>query len=364
MYEIFYQSVLIFCSHLLQELTVPSYVPNDTFLVGGVDQETDKHVPGPHGSTAPGSRSSSLAAVRMLDGPTMLMMTGPNYSGKSIHLKQVALIVYMAHVGSFVPADCAEVGLTDKIITCIATRESVSKTSSAFMTDLQQVSMALNLATNRSLVIVDEFGKGTNAADGAGLACGVFEYLLGLGDASPKVLGATHYHEIFENGYLTPRPTLQFGHMEVRIDQEAQEVERQITYLYNFREGRSVASFGTCCAALNGIAPEIVQRAEELVLLTARGEDLVSACAITPEDEAEELEFAVSVVLCRVFMALLMMFRRAWLESSWRKRSGGKRGSCLMKCSLPRAHEVRDGILAGIERLIFCRGNLHAFTPR
>lgn len=232
----------------------------------------------------------------MLDGPTMLMMTGPNYSGKSIHLKQIALIVYMAHIGSFVPAEHADIGLTDKIITCIATRETVSKATSAFMTDLQQISMALHLATNRSLVIIDEFGKGTNASDGAGLACGVFEYLLGLGNESPKVLGATHYHEIFENGYLTPRPRLQFGHMEVRIDQEAKEVERQITYLYNFREGRSVASFGTCCAALNGIAPEVVQRAEELVLLAARGEDLVAACAIMPDEEAEELAFAVSIV--------------------------------------------------------------------
>ena len=93
----------------------------------------------------------------------MLIMTGPNYSGKSIYLKQVALIVYMAHVGCFVPADRATIGITDKILTRIATRETVSRIQSAFMIDLQQVSSALSLVTHRSLLIIDEFGKGTDA---------------------------------------------------------------------------------------------------------------------------------------------------------------------------------------------------------
>ena len=91
----------------------------------------------------------------------MLMMTGPNYSGKSVYLKQVALIVYMAHVGCFVPAEHAIIGLTDKILTRIATRESVSRFQSAFMIDLQQIALAMTLAARRSLVVIDEFGKGT-----------------------------------------------------------------------------------------------------------------------------------------------------------------------------------------------------------
>ena len=94
----------------------------------------------------------------------MLMMTGPNYSGKSIYLKQVALIVYMAHVGCFVAADRATVGLTDKILTRIITRETVSRFQSAFMIDLHQVALAMMLATHRSLVIIDEFGKGTDSS--------------------------------------------------------------------------------------------------------------------------------------------------------------------------------------------------------
>lgn len=117
------------------------------------------------------------------------------------------------------------------------------------MLDLQQISLALKLATHRSLLIIDEFGKGTDLngqrglrhwvffftdflIDGAGLACGIFEYLLNLGDERPKVLAATHFHEIFENGFLRPRPHLGFGHMEIRVDENAHETGDQITYLY------------------------------------------------------------------------------------------------------------------------------------
>ena len=124
----------------------------------------------------------------------MLILTGPNYSGKSVYLKQVAVIVFLAHVGSFVPAESATIGLTDKILSRITTRETVSRTQSAFMIDLQQISLSLNLATRRSLLIIDEFGKGTETSDGVGLACAVMEHLLSMGDERPKVVAATHFH--------------------------------------------------------------------------------------------------------------------------------------------------------------------------
>ena len=149
--------------HPLQELTVPSYVPNDTFIVGGEGtsppiQEQDELLDDPQRGF------QRIAGSQGSDGPSMLMMTGPNYSGKSVCLKQIALIVYMAHVGCFVPAERAIIGLTDKILTRIATRETVSRCQSAFMIDLQQVALAMTLATHRSLVIIDEFGKGTDSS--------------------------------------------------------------------------------------------------------------------------------------------------------------------------------------------------------
>ena len=268
--------------HPLQTLTVPSFVRNDANLVGGHDGTGESEEPWTHRSRIGN------------EGPSMVLMTGPNFSGKSIYLKQTALIVYMAHIGSFVPAERAKIGITDKILTRIATRESVSRAQSAFMIDLQQMSMALSSATPRSLLVIDEFGKGTGSADGAGLACGVFEYLLNLGpEKSPKVVAATHFHEIFENGFLKSRPALQFAHMEVQLSSNANEAKDQVTYLYNLRPGRSRASLGTCCAALNGIALDIVRRAEDLVRLAARGEDLVAICAVLPRDEAEDLRIAV-----------------------------------------------------------------------
>ena len=128
-------SLFSMARHPLQELVVDTFIPNDTLI----------------GQVKPAK-------------PQVIFLTGPNYSGKSVYLKHIALITFLAHIGSFVPAQEATIGLTDKIFTRIQSQESVSKLQSTFMIDLQQVSFALRNATRNSLVLIDEFGKGTAIA--------------------------------------------------------------------------------------------------------------------------------------------------------------------------------------------------------
>lgn len=271
--------------HPLQELCVSSFVPNDCLL----------------------SRSQEEAQGSGREAHGALVLTGPNHSGKSIYLKQAAIIVYLAHVGSFVPAARATIGLTDKILTRMSTRESMSCPESAFSIDLKQVAQATRSATWRSLVLIDEFGKGTNSEDGAGLLAATLDYFASLGPASPRVMVATHFHELFEGGYLDGYPCLGVAHMEVRTDSAASEVADQITYLFKLRSGHSNSSFGARCAALNGVPSAIVDRAEAIGQLLARNEDLGSACARLSDEEEKRLEEAE---------AAARLFLQAELEKS------------------------------------------------
>lgn len=266
--------------HPLQELVVPSFIANDTLLLGG---------------SGDGTADETIVSDLMGEVPSMLVMTGPNHSGKSVYLKQVALIVYLAHIGSFVPADQACVGLTDRLLTRIATRESVSRNESAFAIDLKQAAFSINFATRRSLILIDEFGKGTNAMDGAGLLSALLAHFLNLAEDAPRVLAATHFHEIFENKLLPNTPQLSFAHMDVRIDLETESVDDQVTFLFRLMPGRSASSFGSRCAAMNGVESAVVERSEALVLLLARGEDLRAACARLSDRETERLEEAEDV---------------------------------------------------------------------
>ncbi|PYH87180.1 DNA mismatch repair protein Msh5 [Aspergillus uvarum CBS 121591] len=280
--------------HILQELTVSSYVPNDTYLVGGTPSDCLAF-------SSSQTCQDNPDGMNEEHGPSMLLLTGPNYSGKSVYMKQVALIAYLAQIGSFVPAASAELGITDKLIVKSSTQDSVSQIQSTFMRDLQQISFDLKQITDRSLLIIDEFGKGTSENDGIGLACGILTHLLDL-ESSPKVVAATHFHEILENGFLRPRPRLQLGHMEVQLSEPSHKTEDQITYLYNFRSGRSNKSFGTVCAAMNGISQAVVDRASEIATLSARGENLIAACATLSAEEMRVLEQADT--LARKFLAL------------------------------------------------------------
>lgn len=148
--------------HPICELLTKVFVENDIFCTGfGLDSETEQ----------------PLFLEETLDLPNLVLMTGANFSGKSVYLKQAALIVFMAHIGSFVPAAQARIDLTDRILTRVRSRESVAKAESVFLIDLQQVALALQLTTPRSLLIIDEFGKGTDAVDGAALFGALVQHL-------------------------------------------------------------------------------------------------------------------------------------------------------------------------------------------
>ncbi|KAF9923346.1 MutS protein msh5 [Mortierella alpina] len=237
--------------HPLQELVVNSFVANNTALGGNTDRHADVDTDAEE-ATAGRSRSQSRRLEDEVEND-IFILSGANSSGKSVYLKQVALITFMAHIGSFVPADSAVVGLTDKILTRMQTRETVSSIQSAFMTDLQQVTLALRMATKRSLVALDEFGKGTTAND------------------RPKVLATTHFHELFENKLLDLTLPISLYTMEVCQERNGLEA----TFLFRVIRGKTPASLGPACAAMAGMPPEIVQRSIELSNLFRRYEVVI-----------------------------------------------------------------------------------------
>ncbi len=275
--------------HPLQELLVPSYIPNDCAMAGGCGT----------GGLYEDSESTGDSTQR--SAPSMLILTGPNNSGKSVYMKQIALIVYLAHTGSYVPATRATIGLTDRILTRIATRETVVNDESAFLVDLKQAAFAMNFATRRSLLLVDEFGKGTTAECGSALLTAYLTYFLDLGVYRPRVLAGTHFHEVFENGFLQPGQDVGFAHMDVHLDPAAKDPEDQITFLYRLLPGRSSSSLGVLCAAASGVPSDVIRRAEAIVALQDRNESLVEACSELSEEEKRELEQAELVA--RRFLA-------------------------------------------------------------
>ncbi|XP_065829272.1 mutS protein homolog 5-like isoform X2 [Oscarella lobularis] len=188
----------------------------------------------------------------------MKILTGPNASGKSVYLKQVALIVYMAHVGSFVPADSALIGLTDRIFTRIHSRESVSVGLSTFMIDLNQTAVALQSATESSLVLIDEFGKGTSTVDGLALLTSSLRFWLKQGERCPKVFVSTHFHSLVQQDLLPSSPYVHFQTMDVMCDGD------DLIFLYELKDGQTTSSHACHIAAEAGVPEEVIVRAKEV----------------------------------------------------------------------------------------------------
>ncbi|XP_059194403.1 mutS protein homolog 5 isoform X1 [Centropristis striata] len=194
------------------------------------------------------------------------VITGPNSSGKSIYLKQVGLIVFMALIGSNVPAKEAEIGLVDGIFTRMQSRESVSVGLSTFMIDLNQMAQALNSSTGNSLVLIDEFGKGTNTVDGLSLlAASISHWLRKPPVDVPHVLLATNFHSLLQLGLLPSSGLLSLLTLETAVDGD------ELVFLYQLKEGICQSSYAANIATLAGLPNSLVQRGVEVSELYRTG---------------------------------------------------------------------------------------------
>ncbi len=202
-----------------------SFVPNDTRLAGSGEQ--------------------------------IALLTGPNMAGKSTYIRQVALIALLAHLGCWVPATKARIGLVDRIFCRVGASDELSRGNSTFMVEMNETANILNNATARSLVVLDEIGRGTSTYDGISIAWAVAEHLHGDGPAGPRTLFATHYHELTQ--LAADRPRLRNWSVAVK------EWQDEIVFVRRVVPGAADRSYGIQVARLAGMPPAVVQRAREIL---------------------------------------------------------------------------------------------------
>jgi DNA mismatch repair protein MutS len=191
------------------------------------------------------------------DDAQLIVLTGPNMSGKSTYLRQVALIVLLAQIGSFVPATATTIGLVDRIFTRIGAREDLPAGQSTFMVEMVETANILNNATPRSLIILDEIGRGTSTYDGLSIARAVAEYIHSYPRLGAKTLFATHYHELVELANFLPR----VKNFNIAVAEDKGEV----IFLYKIVPGGVDKSYGIHVAKLAGLPRSVVHRAQEVL---------------------------------------------------------------------------------------------------
>jgi len=216
----------------------------------------------------------------------LIILTGPNMAGKSTYLKQVALIVLLAQIGSFVPADSATIGVVDRIFTRVGAREDLTAGQSTFMIEMVETANILNNATPRSLIILDEIGRGTSTYDGLSIARAVAEYIHNYSGLGAKTLFATHYHEMVELASFLPR----VKNFNVAVTEEGGEV----IFLRKIVPGGVDKSYGIHVAQLAGLPKSVVHRAQE-VLEELEGDSsrtrVVSKGRRRKQEPAQQLSF-------------------------------------------------------------------------
>lgn len=188
----------------------------------------------------------------------IIILTGPNMSGKSALLRQTAIITLMAHMGSFVPADSARIGLTDKIFTRVGASDNLSGGESTFMVEMNETASIINNISERSLVLLDEIGRGTSTYDGISLAWSIVEHLHNI-PAKPKTLFATHYHEL--NELESQQARVKNYHITHK------ETGNKVIFLRKLAKGGSRHSFGIQVARMAGMPPTLLNRADEILAL-------------------------------------------------------------------------------------------------
>jgi DNA mismatch repair protein MutS len=190
-------------------------------------------------------------------GERIRILTGPNMSGKSTFLRQVALIVLMAQMGSFVPADSARIGLVDRIFTRIGAQDEIHAGQSTFMVEMVETANILHHASQRSLLVLDEIGRGTSTYDGVSIAWAVVEYLHNHPGLRAKTLFATHYHELTQLADLLP------GVRNYNV--AVSEAQGKVVFLHRIVAGGADRSYGIHVAQLAGLPRPVVQRAGEIL---------------------------------------------------------------------------------------------------
>jgi len=187
----------------------------------------------------------------------ILLLTGPNMSGKSTYLRQVALLVLLAQMGSFVPAESARVGVVDRVFTRVGASDRLARGESTFMVEMRETARILAEASRRSLVILDEIGRGTSTFDGLSIAWAVAEHLHDAPDLRPRTLFATHYHELTDLARTKAR--VRNAHFEVR------EWGDEVLFLRRLVPGGASRSYGIQVAKLAGLPPAVIARAREVL---------------------------------------------------------------------------------------------------
>ena len=191
------------------------------------------------------------------DDTQIMMITGPNMAGKSALLRQTALIVLMAQIGCFVPADAARIGIVDKIFTRVGASDNISLGESTFMVEMNEAAAILNNISERSLILFDELGRGTSTYDGISIAWSIVEYIHEHSRARAKTLFATHYHELNEMEKSFRRI--------VNYNVSVKEIDGKVVFLRKLVKGGSEHSFGIHVAKIAGMPPSIVKRANEVL---------------------------------------------------------------------------------------------------